>query len=65
MLHLSSQATAGSSGEATMTVFCPKETIYFNFTHGDKYFCFEIEKEEWEQFKTFIEQAMERDKEQP
>lgn len=62
MLQLSLQSATGKEGKAEMFIDYQSESIGFTVIHKEYQFDFSIKKEEWEQFKTFIETAMEQDK---
>ena len=61
MLQLSLQSATGNDGKAEMLIDYQSESIGFTILHENKQFDFSIEKEEWEQFKMFVETAMKRD----
>lgn len=61
MLQLSLQSAKGNDGKAEMFIDYQSESIGFTVIHENKQFDFSIEKEEWEQFKNFIETAMKQD----
>jgi hypothetical protein len=61
MLQLSLNSENGNSGQAQMYIDYSEGSIGFTVVHQDKQFDFTMEEEEWEQFKSFIEQSMKRD----
>ena len=61
MLQLLLQSANSNNGKAEMFIDYQSESIGFTVLHENKQFDFCIEKDEWEQFKVFVETAMKRD----
>lgn len=61
MLQLALQSENGNSGKAEMFIDYQSESVGFTVIHENSQFDFSIEKEEWEQFISFIETAMKKD----
>lgn len=61
MLQLTLQSPNGNSGKAEMFIDYQSECVGFTVVTADeKQFDFSIDKDEWEQFKAFIESSMKK-----